>query len=59
MLERGVRLENAHDIPGSGLGLTLVAAVARLHAASIDLADNGPGLKVTVSFPVLSARPLQ
>lgn len=51
VLERGVRLENAHDIPGSGLGLTLVAAVARLHAASIDLADNKPGLRVTVSFP--------
>jgi signal transduction histidine kinase len=56
VLERGVRLENAHDIPGSGLGLTLVAAVARLHAASIDLADNGPGLKVTVSFPAVGAR---
>jgi signal transduction histidine kinase len=51
VLERGVRLENAHDIPGSGLGLTLVAAVARLHSASIDLTDNRPGLKVTVSFP--------
>jgi signal transduction histidine kinase len=51
VLERGVRLENAHDIPGSGLGLTLVAAVARLHSAAIDLADNEPGLKVTVSFP--------
>jgi signal transduction histidine kinase len=51
VLERGVRLENAHDIPGSGLGLTLVAAVARLHSAAIDLADNEPGLRVTVSFP--------
>jgi len=55
VLERGVRLENAHDIPGSGLGLTLVAAVARLHSASIDLSDNRPGLKVTLSFPTLAA----
>jgi signal transduction histidine kinase len=51
VLERGVRLENAHDIPGSGLGLTLVAAVARLHSASIDLSDNRPGLRVSLSFP--------
>ena len=51
VLERGVRLENAHDIPGSGLGLTLVAAVARLHSATIELADNAPGLRVTMSFP--------
>jgi signal transduction histidine kinase len=55
VLERGVRLENAHDIPGSGLGLTLVAAVVRLHSAAIDLADNRPGLKVTVSFPAVAA----
>jgi signal transduction histidine kinase len=55
VLERGVRLENAHDMPGSGLGLTLVAAVARLHSASIELADNRPGLKVTVSFPAAAA----
>ncbi len=55
-LERGVRLENAHDIPGSGLGLTLVAAVARLHSASITLADNRPGLRVTVSFPAVAAQ---
>jgi signal transduction histidine kinase len=51
VLERGVRLESAHDVPGSGLGLTLVAAVARLHSATIELADNAPGLKVTMSFP--------
>jgi signal transduction histidine kinase len=57
VLERGVRLENAHEVPGSGLGLTLVAAVARLHSASIDLADNAPGLKITVTFPPTSAAP--
>lgn len=55
VLERGVRLENAHEVPGSGLGLTLVAAVARLHSASIDLADNAPGLRITVTFPSISA----
>jgi signal transduction histidine kinase len=36
---------------GSGLGLALVAAVARLHSAKLTLDDNNPGLRVTVDFP--------
>jgi len=35
---------------GSGLGLSLVAAVARLHSATIELGDNQPGLRVAVLF---------
>jgi hypothetical protein len=31
-------------------GLSLVAAVARLHEATLTLADNNPGLKATISF---------
>lgn len=45
---RGDRCEG---VPGSGLGLSLVAAVARLHEASISLEDNAPGLRVTLSLP--------
>ena len=37
--------------PGTGLGLSLVAAVARLHQARLTLDDNNPGLKATISFP--------
>jgi signal transduction histidine kinase len=49
-LERGVRLEGAGEVPGSGLGLSLVAAVARMHHASLELGDNRPGLRVTLRF---------
>lgn len=51
VLERFVRLEEARSSAGAGLGLSLVAAVARLHGATLDLADNAPGLKVTLLFP--------
>jgi signal transduction histidine kinase len=36
---------------GSGLGLSLVAAVMRLHGGTIELADNHPGLRVSLRFP--------
>jgi signal transduction histidine kinase len=37
--------------PGVGLGLTLVAAVARLHDGTLTLADNMPGLRAVLRFP--------
>jgi signal transduction histidine kinase len=58
VLERFVRLEESRSTPGSGLGLSLVAAVARLHGATLDLADNAPGLRVELRFPVADARTL-
>ena len=45
------RLDAARSSPGTGLGLALVKAVADLHGMSIDLSDNGPGLRVAVSVP--------
>ncbi len=51
VLQRYVRLDHARTTPGSGLGLSLVAAVAKLHAARLQLADNNPGLLVTLEFP--------
>jgi hypothetical protein len=36
---------------GSGLGLSLVSAVARLHGGGLRLEDNQPGLKVVLSLP--------
>ncbi len=51
VFRRLYRLERARSTPGSGLGLSLVAAIADLHGASIKLADNKPGLRISVSFP--------
>ena len=51
-LQRFVRLEKSRSRPGSGLGLSLVAAVARLHGGSIRLADNAPGLRAVFRLPL-------
>jgi len=50
VLERFVRLEASRNSPGTGLGLSLVAAVARLHDAELLLDDNRPGLNATLKF---------
>jgi signal transduction histidine kinase len=57
VLERFVRLDASRSTPGSGLGLALVAAVARLHAADLELGDNpaGSGLRVTLTLPAAPA----
>ena len=54
VLDRFVRLEASRSEPGSGLGLSLVAAVARLHGGTLRLEDNHPGLKVVLSLPAES-----
>jgi signal transduction histidine kinase len=51
VFKRFYRLEQSRRTPGNGLGLSLVAAVARLHGALITLSDNAPGLKVVLRFP--------
>ncbi len=51
VLDRFVRLENSRSRPGSGLGLSLAAAVARLHGGTIRVEDNAPGLKVVIALP--------
>ena len=48
--QRFVRLDAQRSTPGSGLGLSLVDAVAKLHDAQAELADNEPGLRVTLTF---------
>jgi signal transduction histidine kinase len=45
------RLERAEAPQGSGLGLSLVAAVVRMHRGKLALLDNGPGLVVRCDFP--------
>src|SRR6266478_2677844 len=46
VFDRFVRLEPSRSTPGNGLGLSLVRAVARRHAANVALGDNHPGLRV-------------
>jgi signal transduction histidine kinase len=50
VLRRFVRLEASRSTPGTGLGLTLVKAIADLHGASLALSDNKPGLRITLTF---------
>jgi len=50
LFRRFHRLERSRAIEGSGLGLSLVAAIAELHGARIRLEDNSPGLRVIVEF---------
>ena len=51
VFDRFVRLEGSRSRPGFGLGLSLVAAVARLHGGAVRLEDNAPGLRVIVMLP--------
>lgn len=51
VLERFYRLDESRTRPGSGLGLSLVQAIARVHDGEVILSDAGPGLCVTLDFP--------
>jgi signal transduction histidine kinase len=50
-VERFVRLEQSRSEPGSGLGLSLANAVARLHGGELRLEDNQPGLRSVLALP--------
>ncbi|MGA2952110.1 MAG: sensor histidine kinase, partial [Caulobacteraceae bacterium] len=54
--QRFVRLEQSRSLPGAGLGLSLVAAVARAHRGHLELDEGpggmpGPGLRVALVLP--------
>ena len=51
VLRRFYRGAQAGDVPGSGLGLSIVAAIAHLHRAELTLDDAHPGLRVTLCLP--------
>lgn len=55
--ERFVRLETARTRPGFGLGLSLVAAVARLHGGTLRLEDAEPGLRASLVLPAALSPP--
>jgi len=53
VLQRFYRSAKTQEAPGSGLGLSIVAAVARLHDFQLALSDAAPGLVVTLNcWPV-------
>jgi len=51
VFRRFYRLDSSRATPGSGLGLSLVAAIAELHRIAVEVGDNQPGLRVTLRFP--------
>ncbi len=50
VFRRFYQLDASRSTPGSGLGLSLVAAVAKLHDTKVSLEDNNPGLRVSIAF---------
>jgi signal transduction histidine kinase len=50
VLQRFYRLERSRSLPGSGLGLSLAVAVARLHHAELSITDSHPGVAVSIRF---------
>jgi signal transduction histidine kinase len=57
VLTRFYRLDRSRNLPGSGLGMSMAAAIATLHHASMELLDNAPGLLVRLTFPAPATRP--
>ncbi|MGI9406789.1 MAG: ATP-binding protein [Hyphomicrobiaceae bacterium] len=58
VLKRFVRLEESRSRPGSGLGLSVVSAVARLHGGALKLEDNEPGLRAVLLLPLSPDAPV-
>jgi signal transduction histidine kinase len=52
VFKRFYRLERSRGTSGNGLGLSLVAAIVRLHGARVEMEDNAPGLKFRICFPL-------
>lgn len=54
VFRRLYRLDKSRSTAGSGLGLSLVRAIADLHGAAVSIADNRPGTRFTLEFPASS-----
>lgn len=52
VLRRLYRLDRSRTTPGSGLGLSLVASIAKLHGAKLTLSDAAPGLHVQITIQI-------
>jgi len=51
VMDRFYRSASVAGVPGSGLGLSLVRAIAQHHGGQLILADNAPGLTATLRLP--------
>jgi len=51
VVERFYRGDSSRGTPGSGLGLSLAQAVAKLHGSTLELTDRNPGLCVLLALP--------
>jgi len=49
--EAFVRLDPSRAVSGAGLGLSIVAAIARLHRAELLLEDASPGVRAALVWP--------
>jgi signal transduction histidine kinase len=52
VFQRFYRGTTAQDVAGTGLGLSLVKAVAELHGGTVEATNTGPGLTITLKLPV-------
>lgn len=57
--ERFARLEKSRTMPGNGLGLSMVRAVARMHSGTLEFSDNAPGLRATIRLPLMARGPVE
>ena len=51
VVDRFYRLDHSRSLPGNGLGLSIVTAIASLHWGKLDLADASPGLIARIVLP--------
>jgi signal transduction histidine kinase len=51
VVDRFYRLDQSRSLPGNGLGLSIVTAIASLHWGNLDLADASPGLIARMVVP--------
>lgn len=49
--ERFYRLDQSRNLPGNGLGLSIVSAIATLHGGTLQLEDAAPGLRARIVLP--------
>ncbi|WP_332859949.1 HAMP domain-containing sensor histidine kinase [Janthinobacterium svalbardensis] len=52
LTQRFYRLDKSRHLPGNGLGLSIVAAIAALHGGSLDIEDAAPGLRLRLRLPL-------
>ena len=51
VIDRFYRLDRSRSLPGNGLGLSIVSAIASLHRGQLYLSDAAPGLVARIVLP--------